>query len=179
MKLIMFDDLDLNGLGCAAYGTIKWHPIVIEEINGWSTAHSQGRRHRKVDKYGIDLIRKALRIARSNAVEVITPTKEKFNKAMAQYLSEAASIKSNSADPKENDCMLLYHSIEKNIYMMTNDDIVFKLGKKLNSDKSIQLEHFLVALCAEKVVTKERIKEFDKALNYYQEYLNSWVYSAI
>lgn len=60
--------------------------------------------------------------------------------------------------------------------MITNDDIVFKLGKKLNSDKSIQLEHFL---CSEQVITKERIKEFDKALNYYQEHLNSWIYTAI
>ena len=169
MKLVFFDKLNLNGLSCNAFGTVKWHPIVAKEIGDWIGKYKRGQRDRKIAKFGLEVVEKALKIAQENTCDCAPIDLKKSSDSFRQYRAIASEIESGSAEPHLNDLKIIYDAIETDACMMTNDDIIQKIGEKLIGSRSFKLKTFIEELIKDGTVTSIEVDEFRKTLAYYGE----------
>lgn len=169
LKLIFFTGLDLNNLVCKKFGKVTWHPHVAKELRDWVGKHNRKGNHPKVKKFGLDVIQKAITIAKSNECQRAPYDVRKKDLALKQYASIAAGIHANSAEPHPNDLDIIYDVIESNSALMTNDIIIQKIAAELIGDSSFQLRFFLNELVIEGSVTEAQVSEFAQTLSYYGE----------
>lgn len=168
LKIMLFEKIDLCSISIPEYGVIKFHPIVQDEINEWLKRH-QVKRVRKIEKFSLEKIQSALKKVRSCTQIVSVPTETEKELAFGQYESVLGSISSNSALPSENDLILLLHAEKMSCYMLTCDDILYKLGHKIIGEKSIELEDLFISLLKNNTITETDIREYAKLLESYGE----------
>lgn len=165
---MLFEKIDLCSISFPEYGVIKFHPIVQSEIGEWLQRHKI-KRVRKVEKFSLEKIQSALMKVRSCTQIVSSPSDTEKELAFGQYESILGSISSNSALPSENDLILLLHADKMSCFMLTCDDILYKLGHKIIGEKSIELEDLFISLLKNNIVTEADVREYAKLLDSYGE----------
>lgn len=169
IKLVLVSKLDLNNLQCSSYGEVKWHPIVAKEIGNWIEKYNRGQSSRKVKSFGIEVLEKALDIAKRYQAPTIKIDIANQAASYAQYRSISNRISSNSAEPHDYDFLLLYEAVETDSALLTNDDRIHKIGKEFLGEKSMKLRAFLNELLKDGTITPGDISDFSKTLAHYDE----------
>lgn len=172
VKLVILDSLELNNLSLSRYGQLKFHGITEEEVVRWKRKYASTGRHRKVTKFGLANIEKAIKLARNNKYVSSQIPSEKLNIMVKQYESIASGIESNSAPPTDNDWLVLACAEENDQYMVTNDDLLYKTGCVVIGDKSLKIENLIRNLYLDGILSKEAVKEYAKKLAEKDESLN-------
>ena len=172
IKLVFFSSLDINRLNTHKYGTLKFHPIVIDELDRWVQAANKGRVSKKINRLGLDQVKKALKLARQNTQCFQMPTPKVKTASFGQYKSEFGKVKVNSADPSDEDLLLIYHAESLNSYLVTCDQAVLKLGKRIIKEKAIDIENLLTQAVVENVLDIQDVKDLSANLDYVRENFN-------
>jgi nitroreductase len=169
LKLIFFPDMDLNRVTCLKYGKLTWHPLVAKELTDWLELNKRRGRHKKIEKFSLEVVERALEIALQNPSPKAKINHTHKSLSFIQYNSLANNIDSNSADPHVNDLEILYDSVETKSSLVTNDDLIRKIGCHFLGDNSFNLKSLLSVLLDENLISQEQIKEFKETLAHYGE----------
>jgi hypothetical protein len=169
LKIVLFKKLDLCTVEIPSYGKIKFDAIVQKEISRWIKKHDQGKKNRKVDRFTIDIIKLAFDKAREHQCLIAPISEGEKENIFGQYEAIVKKISSNSSSPSEEDFILLLNAERRGHYMLTGDDIMFKLGKKIIGKKSLELEDIFIQLVKGKLISKQDVRDFSDLLDSYGE----------
>lgn len=169
LKLILLEEVELHELKFSKYGILKFHWIVDEEITEWKRKHARRGKHKKIDKFGLQKIEKAIEISRTNKLVASQIRQDDLDIMVEQYEAIALDINSHSSPPTENDWKVLAYSEVNGHYLVTNDDLLQKVGEKVCPSKSLVIEDLIRNLWEDEVLTTEQVKAYAQRLNDYGE----------
>ena len=161
---MIFEGLSLDQLEFSKYGTLKFHGIVEEEIAIWKRKYALNKKHKKVEKFGLELVENALKVSRNNKFTSAAIPEVEFDLMVMQYEALAKEIESKSSPPTPNDWKVLAYSEKFDQFMVTNDDIVYKVGKRIINEKSLELEDLVRNLYKDSRVTRDQVESYSQKL---------------